>query len=49
MFDVKNRPRKAAADVALESSRKLKSDEALLLVSASEGDSNMLYAVGVRW
>lgn len=46
MFDVKNRPRKAAADVALESSRKLKSDEALLLVSASEGDSNMLYAVG---
>lgn len=46
MFDVKNRPRKAAAEVVLDAPHKLKNDEALLLVSASEGDSNMLYAVG---
>lgn len=46
MFDVKNRPRKSATESAPENSHKLKNDEALLLVSASEGDSNMLYAVG---
>jgi Xaa-Pro aminopeptidase len=47
MFEAKSNRLKAKPLASRESNfRELKSDQALLLVSASEGDSNMLYAVG---
>jgi hypothetical protein len=48
MFDKKNH-RSSENKTALnnDSRRPLKNDQALLLVSASEGDSNMLYAAGL--
>src|SRR6476646_4034580 len=48
MFETKNRRQKSSeASAASNGSGKLKNDQAILLVSASEGDSNMLYAVGM--
>ncbi len=48
MFETKNRRQKSSATSATSNgSGKLKNDQAILLVSASEGDSNMLYAVGM--
>src|SRR5207245_7037964 len=41
-----NRPKAKKLPSAEPSSRELRSDQAILLVSASEGDSNMLYAAG---
>jgi Xaa-Pro aminopeptidase len=47
MFEAKsNRPKAKKLSSAEPSSRELRSDQAILLVSASEGDSNMLYAAG---
>jgi Xaa-Pro aminopeptidase len=47
MFEAKSNRLKVKPLASRESNlRELKSDQALLLVSASEGDSNMLYAVG---
>lgn len=46
MFEAKSPPKKLKAATAEKNSRKLRNDQAILLVSASEGDSNMLYAVG---
>lgn len=47
MFETKISRPKAKTLSSLESKpRKLRSDQAILLVSASEGDSNMLYAAG---
>jgi Xaa-Pro aminopeptidase len=47
MFESKNRRNKAAAVSATQAGPvKLTNDQAILLVSASEGDANMLYAVG---
>ena len=47
MFESKNNRHKASKVESPKSNRqKLKSDQAILLVSASEGDSNMLYAAG---
>ena len=47
MFEAKNhRAKTKAAGSAETDSRALKNDQAILLVSASEGDSNMLYAAG---
>lgn len=48
MFEAKiNRPKSKKLSPPEPSSRELRSDQALLLVSASEGDSNMLYAAGL--
>jgi len=47
MFESKNNRPAAGKTAAIESSRQeLKANQAILLVSASEGDSNMLYAAG---
>jgi Xaa-Pro aminopeptidase len=47
MFESKNNRPAAGKTAAIESSRQeLKPNQAILLVSASEGDSNMLYAAG---
>jgi Xaa-Pro aminopeptidase len=47
MFEAKNnRPKSKKQSAADPSPRELRSDQAMLLVSASEGDSNMLYAAG---
>jgi hypothetical protein len=47
MFEAKsNRPKTKKLSFPEPSSRELRSDQAILLVSASEGDSNMLYAAG---
>jgi Xaa-Pro aminopeptidase len=47
MFESKNNRPTAGKTAAIESSRQeLKPNQAILLVSASEGDSNMLYAAG---
>jgi Xaa-Pro aminopeptidase len=46
MFEAKSPPKKHQAAAAEKNSQKLRNDQAILLVSASEGDSNMLYAVG---
>ena len=47
MFETKsNRPQSKKQSAADPSPRELRSDQAILLVSASEGDSNMLYAAG---
>src|SRR5215469_14605496 len=47
MFEAKsNRPKTKRQTAAEPSPRELRSDRAILLVSASEGDSNMLYAAG---
>jgi Xaa-Pro aminopeptidase len=47
MFEAKsNRPKSKKQTAAGPSLRELRSDQAILLVSASEGDSNMLYAAG---
>src|SRR5215831_16995411 len=47
MFEAKsNRPKTIRQTAAEPSPRELRSDQAILLVSASEGDSNMLYAAG---
>ena len=47
MFETKSNRSKAKNAVTPEHSiRELRSDQAILLVSASEGDSNMLYAAG---
>ncbi|HET9550830.1 MAG TPA: hypothetical protein VFQ03_11685, partial [Candidatus Binatia bacterium] len=41
-----NRSKKRAAAMREPSTAKLRNDQALLMVTASEGDANMLYAVG---
>ncbi|HEX4988355.1 MAG TPA: hypothetical protein VFW91_06240, partial [Candidatus Binatia bacterium] len=47
MFEAKsNRPTAKKLSSPKPSSREFRSDQAILLVSASEGDSNMLYAAG---
>ena len=47
MFEVKtNRPKVKNLSAPQNHRRGLRSDQAILLVSASEGDSNMLYAAG---
>jgi Xaa-Pro aminopeptidase len=47
MFETKsNRPKSKKQSAANPSLRELRNDQAILLVSASEGDSNMLYAAG---
>src|ERR687892_1322103 len=47
MFEAKNHRAKTKTGGSAEThSRALKNDQAILLVSASEGDSNMLYAAG---
>jgi Xaa-Pro aminopeptidase len=47
MFEAKsNRPKAKKLSSPKPSSREFRSDQAILLVSASEGDSNMLYAAG---
>src|SRR5262245_32241751 len=47
MFEAKsNRPKTKKLSPPEPSSRELRNDQALLLVSATEGDSNMLYAAG---
>src|SRR5215475_9882419 len=47
MFEAKsNRPKTKRQSAADPNPRELRSDQAILLVSASEGDSNMLYAAG---
>ena len=47
MFETKSNRAKAKNHSSREhNARELRSDQALLLVSASEGDSNMLYAAG---
>ena len=47
MFEAKsNRPKSKKQSSADPNPRALRSDQAILLVSASEGDSNMLYAAG---
>ena len=47
MFEAKNRRNKAPDTSATQADPvKLRNDQAILLVSASEGDANMLYAVG---
>lgn len=47
MFEAKNnRPKAKSLPSPERSTRELRRDQAILLVSASEGDSNMLYAAG---
>jgi Xaa-Pro aminopeptidase len=47
MFETKNRRTKApATEMPRKEAAAMRADQALLLVSASEGDSNMLYAAG---
>lgn len=47
MFETKsNRPKAKSHSSPEHNTRELRSDQAILLVSASEGDSNMLYAAG---
>ena len=41
-----NRSKKRAAAMREPSTAKLRNDQALLMVTASEGDANMVYAVG---
>ncbi|MGH7828179.1 MAG: M24 family metallopeptidase [Candidatus Binatia bacterium] len=48
MFDKKNiRPKENKTPVTHDQRRRLRDDQAILLVAASEGDSNMLYAAGL--
>ena len=47
MFEAKHKPPSGKKVTALDVSPvKLRADQAFLLVAASEGDANMLYAVG---
>lgn len=47
MFETRNRPSKAIATaLPAKQATALRADQALLMVSASEGDANMLYAAG---
>ena len=47
MFETKNNRNKTRAMATRDpSTAKLRNDQAILLVAASEGDANMLYAVG---
>lgn len=46
MFESKNRRSRAPTETPHEETAAQRADQALLMVSASEGDSNMLYAAG---